>query len=134
VLNREVTIPEKKQETDKQPPKRWFLLVSAVPWLLIVTGYVEAVLASVVLGHWPRPSLDDPKQLATAPLHLIYQLLFIGLLPAFFWLIFMTISHRKALRAPSFYPFGWGIFLSGALILHFLTSADPGNVWYWLAD
>lgn len=134
MLIRATTIPEKKQELAKQPFRKWFLLVSAVPWLLIATGYVEAVLATLILGHWPRPMRDDPLQIPTAPFHLIYIVLLLGLLPAFLCLVLMTLSYHKPLRIRSFHTLGWLIFLSGALAWHFLSSADPGNVWYWLAD
>jgi len=116
------------------PIDKWFLVVSSIPWLLIIAAYVEALAAWYFLGHWPRPMLDDPKNIATKPLHLIYVLLLLGFVPAFFLLVLLTVSNCKAIRARSLYSVGWVIFVLGAIALFFVVRADPGNVWEWLAD
>ena len=60
---------------DRARVERWFSAPFAVPRLLVVGAYLETCAARLVLSRWTRPSYDDPKQLATAPFHLILQLL-----------------------------------------------------------
>ncbi|MCI0348830.1 MAG: hypothetical protein L0Z53_05335 [Acidobacteriales bacterium] len=134
MLTRVTATPEKKQETAKRPPKKWFLILSSAPWLLIITAYLEALAASYALGHWPRPMRDDPKYLPAELLDVIWVLLLLGLAPAFFGLVFMTLSKRKTIQLRSFYSIGWVVFVTGALALYFLAQADPGRVWEWLLD
>jgi hypothetical protein len=45
-------------------------LAALAPAFVVALVYVEAFLASRALGNWPIPSLEDPKGLVTAPLHL----------------------------------------------------------------
>jgi hypothetical protein len=67
-------------KTDTERVGRWFSALCAIPWLVTVSAYAEACVARLVLSRWPRPMSDDPKQLATAPLHLVFQLLFLSLI------------------------------------------------------
>jgi len=85
------------------------------------------------LGHPPRPSLDDPKDLAgTAWLHELSELLLAGLLPGFLALVVVQVArvlrdHRqpwRALRRAAVGCAGW----VGAFVL---LDADPGDVLLW---
>lgn len=56
---------------------RWLPELCAVyPLLLLAGAYLLACLAAVPLGHWPRPSLDDPKDLPFpfVVLYVVYML------------------------------------------------------------
>jgi len=59
--------------------ERWFSALCAIPWLVIIGAYMEACAARLVSSRWPRPMFDDPKQLVTAPLHLVFQVLLLSL-------------------------------------------------------
>lgn len=81
---------------------------------------------------------DDPKQLATAPLHLIFQLLFIACLPVlpvlFIGLIIWAgFRWRTVIHDPQ-YSLRIGIFGLGMVALWIFVNHDPGRVWDWFLD
>jgi hypothetical protein len=57
----------------------WFSVLALLPALAIASVYAEAFLAAHVLGHTPIPTVEDPKNLVTAPLH--STLLMLSVLP-----------------------------------------------------
>jgi hypothetical protein len=64
-------------------PLRAYLL--AYPMVLPLAFYATWLAGRWSLGHWPRPSLDDPKSLGAMvdiPYAITFLLLFVGL-PAF---------------------------------------------------
>jgi hypothetical protein len=67
---------------DRHRIEWWFYALALLPLLALGTVYLEASLASIVLGHWPIPSLNDPKDLPTAPLHFLAGALLLVALPA----------------------------------------------------
>jgi hypothetical protein len=101
----------------------------AVPWLVVVGSYMEACVVRLVLSRWPRPMFDDPKQLATAPLHLVFQLLLLSLgavIP--FPIVFALWSWDKILKDWR-YSVRIGAFAVGLLAIWFVAHYDPGRVW-----
>lgn len=58
-------------------------LASSYPLLLLGSLYGEWLLASLMLGHQPRPSLDDPKGISGSSwMHPIPFVALMGMLPA----------------------------------------------------
>ena len=112
----------------------WFVLLCAMPWLLLLSVYGEAALAAVLLSHWPRPSADDPMSLSTAPLHLVNIMLVV-----FTWsavptvAVVLLMNGRRVMRSAPHLT--WlAVFAGGLSLLALLVRADPGSVWYWHGD
>jgi hypothetical protein len=82
--------------------------------------------------------LDDPKQLPTAPLHLVFQLLFMTSFPVLPALVIGLVvwagfKWRRILSAPQ-YSVRICIFRLGLGALWILALHDPGRVWDWFLD
>jgi hypothetical protein len=121
-------------KTDTDTVDRWFSALCAIPWLVTISAYAEACVVRLVLSRWPRPMSDDPKQLSTAPLHLVFQLLFLSLIVAIPLMIAWVMrSWRKVIRDWR-YRVGFGLFVAGVLAFWTLTHYDPGHVWDWFFD
>lgn len=107
------------------------------PWLWLASVYVTWVVARVVLGRFPRPLLDDPKNIvgAVSTVHAISVALLMPLLPLGFasvvvgvWLGASRRLHWNAV----------GTWLS-VLVLSWLFAViygrmDPGHVLAWFID
>lgn len=112
----------------------WFSALCAIPWVLIFATYIEARVARLVLSRWPRPSLDDPAQLGTAPFHLVVEVMFFSLSCAIPLLVALTAwNWRKVLRDWR-YSVWIGGFVVGLLALWVLVQYDPWHIWDWLLD
>lgn len=106
--------------------------------VLVLLHYLTWTWGRVSLGHWPRPSLDDPKDIdgLWAPYHLTlaFQLLlpFAALIP----LVYGVASVARPKRQPN--PLGPVIeaALATALLLASLLFLrwDPHQVGAWFAD
>jgi hypothetical protein len=106
-----------------------------MPRLVIVGGYLEACVARLILSRWPRPMLDDVKQLATAPLHSVNQMLLVSLfgtipLP----IVWAAWNWRKIIFGDWRYPAGMRMFAVGLVFVWAFMKYDPGRVWYWFLD
>jgi hypothetical protein len=112
----------------------WFSALSAVPWLVIVGAYLEACVARMVLSRWPRPMFDDPKQLATAPLHSAIQILLVSLFVTIPLVIFWAVWNWRKIFSDWRYRACIGAFAAGLLAFWALAHYDPGRVWYWFFD
>lgn len=108
----------------------WFVLLALLPALATISVYTEAFLASQVLGHWPIPSLDDPKQLVTAPLHSVTAILVLLMLPAGIVLAAVSMRNWRLLRRPSRY-WVWMVVFAVSLALFWL---NPSTTWEWWWD
>src|SRR5438105_14115721 len=98
--------------------------------------YGQWFLSWAVLGHLPRSSLDDPKDVPIAGwLHIVTVLLMLGLMPAA-WAGFI-VDVVDVIAAP---PQGIRIFLRFLAwsvawrALAILWHADPGGVLYCWFD
>ncbi len=105
----------------------------AIPWLVIFGAYMEVCLVRLTLSRWPT-NLDDPKQVAVEPLHLLVMLLFISLAVAIPSLIVLAICNWRKFLSDWRYSAHVGTFAAGILILWALINYDPGNVWFWFFD
>jgi hypothetical protein len=87
----------------------WLSALCLLPWAVVAVPYFEAVVVRAVPSRWPRPMLDDPKQLPTAPLYLVFRLLFMTSFPVLPALVIGLVvwagfKWRKVLSAPNVDP------------------------------
>lgn len=124
----------REQQGSTQRVERWFALVCCFPWFVLVVFYLEAVAALASLGHWPVPSLDDPKNLPTAPLHLLSTLFVLALLPV---MVLTLLAVFRSWRVDSHSRAYWrwlALSLCGFALCAVLAHLDPGRVWSWWLD
>ena len=77
---------------------------------------------------------DDPKQLSTALLHLVAQVLLLSLgLAIPLVVIFAGWNWRKILNDWR-YSVRIGVFAVGLAAFWVLNQYDPGDIWYWFFD
>lgn len=100
---------------------------------MIFGAYMEVCLVRLTLSRWPT-NLDDPKQVAVEPLHLLVMLLFISLPVVIPSLIALAICNWRKFLRDWRYSAHVGTFAAGILILWALINYDPGNVWFWFFD
>jgi hypothetical protein len=77
---------------------------------------------------------DDPKQLATAPLHAVIQLLMVSLAVTTPLLIVWAVWNWRKVSRDYRYGARIGVFAVGLLAIWIITRYDPGRVWYWFFD
>lgn len=97
--------------------KPWFSALCLVPWLAIGGVYAEACIVRVLLSRRPRPRLDDPKQLATAPHHLAFQLVLLFLVFVIPVVVVSAISNWRKLLSDWRYSAQLGVFAIGLLAI-----------------
>lgn len=107
---------------------------AALPWVALCSVYALAIRASLALGHWPRPMINDPKSFGW-PVHHTASFILAGAASISIFLVFALLviaaccdikpAHAKA--SLLFFAVGYAVFWCVALI-------DPGQVMEWLAD
>jgi hypothetical protein len=119
---------------------RWPAVLSAVaiayPLLPLAALYAEWLLAWYVLGHPPRPHLDDPKYIAGSSwMHPFFGLAYIGITPMFLVCLGLNAHYAftRQLRWQDLVPrvSAFVLLWVGALAL---LAWDPGRVLYWWFD
>ena len=105
--------------------------LSAVPLGWVVILYVFTALCWIELGHFPVPSLNDPKDIGYAP---IYFLAIIGMLPVitiiFAWVLLLPLTIRRKLITKK----GLVLMLIGSAVALTQLFLDPFNLIEWLLD
>jgi len=114
--------------------ERWFVLLCAAPLIVSISVYVEASIAALSLGHWPTPSVNDPKDLATWPLHLLVAALVLTVYPAAIFTVAVTARSWRVLRTASAYRWWFAMFIVGHIGIQLSARFDPWRVWYWWWD
>jgi hypothetical protein len=109
----------------------WFVLLALLPALATAAVYCEALLASRALGHWPIPSVDDPKDLVTAPLHQLSGILVVLVIPGAIFLAAVCVKNWRVLRHQRHYWIWIGIC---ALSLIYSTVTASSTTWEWWWD
>jgi hypothetical protein len=102
--------------------------------LVLAAVYLEALAASLALHHWPIPSLDDPKSIPTAPLHLLNTPLVFGLFPVALVTFAIAVANWRMFLCSSFYRSWLSINVLGIVLHLVLAYTDPGQVWNWWLD
>lgn len=111
----------------------WFCLLGLLPALAIACVYAEASLASFALGHWPIPSIEDPKGLPTAPLHFVSAMLVLSVLPGAVFFAAVSIKNWRVLQKPSVY-WAWIAAFVLALALYLWLGHADLRTWEWWGD
>ncbi|HXJ57504.1 MAG TPA: hypothetical protein VNU68_12665 [Verrucomicrobiae bacterium] len=111
----------------------------AFPLLLVASFYATWIAGRIALGHWPRPSLDDPKGIAGALMAWFYNLtaLLAGLGIPLFGLAILGVTLICVAERPE----GWRNRLVEALVALVLFIGfvifclwDPHSVLTWYMD
>jgi len=118
------------------PPKveRWFAALCLFPVLVTASVYLEAIVATMTLHHWPIPSIDDPKSLTTWPLHAVSTILILAIYPLLVILLAIALKNWRVLRVRSRYWIWMGVYVVGYAVLILSSYVDPWRVWYWWWD
>lgn len=111
----------------------------AYPFVLLASFYATWIAGRLTLGHWPRPSLDDPKSiggLVGVPYGLTVVLLSLGLF-VFAFLVIATIceammSEDRDLRKRALTVSLKAVIFMVAVIG--LSLLDPFGVSAWFMD
>ena len=111
----------------------WFGVLALLPALATTSVYAEAFLASRALHHWPIPSVEDPKHLATAPLHVISTILLLSVLPGAIFLAAVSIKNWRLLRSPSRY-WVWLAIFALSFMLQLWFGHNDASTWEWWWD
>ncbi len=119
--------------------KRW------LDWLATATALYPLLVCAALyglwfgawwhLGHPPRPSMDDPKGVASTAWLNLTSVLLLGLLPGSLAMVVVQVArvlrdHRQPWRALGRAAVGCAVW-AGAFVL---LAADPGDVLLWFFD
>ena len=107
---------------------------AVLPWAALGSLYLLAARASLALGHWPTPMINDPKSFGWS-LHyagtwflgnaaLVSAMAVFGLLFVLAW---------RDVR-PSHGRVWFLVFASGYTLLWLQITADPGRLFEWFID
>ncbi len=111
----------------------WFCALALLPVLATACMYSEAFLASRALGHWPIPSLEDPQDLPTWPLHYVSAALLLSTPPGAVFLAAISVKSWRVFRTPSIYWVWMGAFVLSLGLYVWSGHADP-RTWEWWWD
>lgn len=122
-----------------QPPSRMLAFFAhgtlAYPLICLGALYSQWLLSWWVLGHPPRPSLDDPVTIPGASwVHPITALFLIGYLPAAFATVSVNAVYLARCTSMRAYPIQGMLFLVLWVGAFVFLQVDPGNVLYWWLD
>jgi hypothetical protein len=106
-----------------------FRTLALNPIVFLGLVYGEAWAASVSLGHWPIPSVQDPKSLPTAPLHFLSQCAFLALVPASALFVIVGARRFGELKHPRVWL---GVFLASWAVLVIAPFLDPVTAEWWM--
>jgi hypothetical protein len=109
----------------------WLKLLCLVPMLALACIYVEAALAARFLGHWPVPSIEDPKELPTAAFHWVSTVFFLGSWPCLTIALAVFAARWTLLRRASAYWVWLGVLLVSIVAAVLASEADPVTLTWW---
>ena len=116
--------------------RRVAFLSLLLPLIVLASLYGEWLLATWSLGHVPRPSLDDPKDIAGSSwMHIITGLAIMGAVPAGL-LEFVLNVVEIAVNRPTLVRgvARMAVVIVSWVALFVLLRWDPGAVLYWWFD
>lgn len=122
---------QKYMQVSRQTAKRIIYSISSGPFVWVVLLYAFALLGRLKLGHFPIPSVDDPKYIGLDP---VYYVVMISLLAAQFgivlWLFLLPLSIRHRLLN----TWNVSLLLSGFSLMVVQIIYDPFALMAWLMD
>jgi hypothetical protein len=103
---------------------------------VVAALYGEWLLAWLVLGHPPRPSLDDPKGVpGSSWMHVVTALALLGMVPAAAAALALNVAHLLTARPSAVRGVARLVALFGLWLAVFaLLRWDPWRVVYWWMD
>lgn len=106
------------------------------PLLVVVLLYGEWLLATWSLGHVPRPSADDPKNIAGSNwMHLFTLIAIVGAVPAALLALVLSVIEIWIKRPGMVRVLDLiAALLVSWAVLVLLVKWDPGRVLYWWMD
>lgn len=119
-------------------PPKWIhkaeWLTSLVPLVPLVLVHVEYVVGRIVLGHWPRSSIDDPKYIPIAKtLHYVsgvsFPLAFASVVPLIA-LVALAIYARRSWVALRVFC----VYAASMSFYTFYARLDPLDIFNWWFD
>ena len=122
------------------PASRWITILAhfttGYPLLLLGSLYGQWLLSWWVLGHVPRPSLDDPTSINGASwMHVFTYFAFVGFVPAGCGAVICNAMYALNHRLRGFRLALRVIFIVVIWIGTFtLLRWDPARVGYWWID
>ncbi len=120
-----------KDVQKKTITKKVFTILSIIPLTWILSVYFFTVLCWIKLGHFPIPSLDDPKSVGPLFFHyFIWTLFFAAFNSVGFWLILLpNMIKSKMLEVKNVV-----IMVVGVILAFIQLKFDPFLIIYWLLD
>lgn len=114
--------------------ERWLAVLCLSPWVLLVGVYSEFVWAREMLGRFPAPSIDDPKNVLPGPLHLVDQLLWLSTFATLPFLTTVAVKNWRVVSRERRYWLAFGLFALGQVVFHVIARIDPWRTWAWFID
>lgn len=108
-----------------------FKCTSLLPIIWLAMLYLFLISCIIDLGHYPQPSLNDPKSIG---LTFLYYGSIIGFLASFYGSLLWVVSLLISLYHKSVSKKHLVLFLIGLTIALIQLIYDPGQVIYWLLD
>ena len=113
------------------------IALAVIPWLAPVSLYAARVVGRIALGHWSRPSIDDPKGIGSLELALLIVRGFMQL-----WLLALPLALVGAASLTIYWgaeQSRWAGRLALVLLLSWAASAlalwvDLGGAVSWFLD
>jgi hypothetical protein len=120
-------------------PPKWLTVLRRTaltfPVLTLLALYGQWFLSWAVLGHPPRPSLDDPKDITGANwMHPITGILLMTYFPAGVMAFALNVAHTVFHQPMRRRILSWTVFFVLWLGAIALLIRDPGKVLYWWFD
>ncbi|MBL4704038.1 MAG: hypothetical protein JKY54_05930 [Flavobacteriales bacterium] len=108
-----------------------FKLISFLPIIWILSLYLFLVSCIIDLGHYPVPSLNDPKGIGS---EFLYGFVWFGFLALFYGSILWAVNLIIGIFYKKISKKHLIIFSIGLIIVFIQILLDPGNVIYWYLD
>ncbi len=108
-----------------------FKLCSYIPLIWITTVYLFLFSAIVDLGHFPKPSINDPKHIGS---QFLYLVVWYGFIPMLISVLVGMITLIVSLVIKAVSTKHVAIFLLGVTTILVQIFIDPGDVLYWYMD
>ena len=111
--------------------KRLINGVSLLPILWVCLLYFLTLIVWMKLGHFPRPSLDDPKYMGVSCMHFATVLgMFIAIYAVIAWVILLPFTLWFKLITKKYVL----LMLVGVVLMFFQLIIDPFKLVMWLLD
>ncbi len=110
---------------------RVFKLTAYAPIIWIVSLYLFLLSCILDLGHYPVPSMNDPKGIG---LPILYNLVWYGFFAYFYGTILGLINIIISLYYKRIAIQQLFIFCIGLIICMVQVVLDPGQILYWYLD